>query len=1481
MGSGGTFKSLAVELTGRNAGLVRVLNDSGREVERFGGKVRSSSDRLSAGAVAAKGLGVAVVAVAAGLAYAVGKAVAFDKAMRNVNSLSKLNETQFKAMEKQVISMSTKLPQSATTLAEGLYDIASSGFQGADGLKVLDAAAKSASAGLTTTAVSSRAITAVLNAYGLQAKDAADVSDVLFSTVNLGVISFDELANNLGDVVGATAAAKVGIDEVGAAIATMTLSGIKGAQATTSLSSLTTKLVQPSTALADLYDKLGYKSGAAALETKGLHGVMEDLRVATGGNITTMLQLFPDIEAARGALALMANDGANYNKVADQITDKTKRAGSTQQVLNEQLKGVGAQWQLLTNKVDAAAISVGVKILPSLTRGMAATQNFGAAIGKMAAEIASKAAPGLNDLGDSASNVVEFLKQLGETALRGADQLGSALGGDVLQTFNSLAKVLNEVTGFALDNQSAVIALGIAYGVHALGGVQALNSGISLLGKGMNSAYDFISSLFIPRVADGGDVFDKMGARAKAAGSKVKAAFLEMAPAAAIGGVLALGVVAWQNYSQAASRAADITKSTQKVMNSFKVDELGAELKKAQDFISETNQRVSDIGTSNSLGGALADFFNVGKNFETLGMEDNLAKVQASADQTAQRIGQLQYNTVELFKVMGQPLPDAAKWINDVQGANGVVAQNVAMGQMGDLLDKLGPKLKAAGVDMGAAWSDQQMTNAVGALRDVTDGSGEAAAAQTAVISAMSGTSDALKTASDAADALKTSLDGLMGASIGVDKAQLDWLNGLSSLSTELKKNGATLSWSTQKGRDNHEAIIKQVEALQTVLVAGANAGDSQAQLTTKLLDGRNALIAVGTAAKIPKDAMVRLLAQYKLTPELVQTLIKESGAKPTQAKLAALAAEADRLGNKKPKPVVTAKTAGAQAALDKVNHMLDTLDGKTANTAVTNTVTNRFVTERVVKGQTATAGGHAVLENGGILNSYADGKLPDQAMIMQPKGDYGLVQWAEKKTGGEAFIPLANEKRGRSTDILSQVADRFGLMLVEKFTSGGFRYPAFKYPAFKFDPKGGARTTQTRQYMADKASRYAEYQNARYSAYEEYKDRVALSQTAAGRGAGALTPGLTAADTFGNLTTAKEARAQAAAELKAKNSRSPSDDAADYYRKPTISLKEYMAALKQAEVYQRQWNHTLSALSTKVGSDVVTALQGMGDEGQAIIRKMATASVADMKKMAAQIRAMNFTKFFTDTASDVKGHAQFQANLQALVKLGRADLASRFEDMGYDSAAGLAAAAVTAPGSTLSQLTSMLNQQEAFNDPKMQDAFKLAKLIQGSGGKLGVMGLSQASGMPIGDVLGLLTQYDSTLFGKIPANAMKQIRVDQGLLKAGKQPSGLANGAIVRGSDTGYYWGEPSSGGESLIPHGIDRRQRAIDLWQQTGRILGVGAGGSGGGNSVSISPGAISLTVYAPQAGATASEIKSVAQQVMTDGMGQLVRMITSGRR
>lgn len=81
-------------------------------------------------------------------------------------------------------------------------------------------------------------------------------------------------------------------------------------------------------------------------------------------------------------------------------------------------------------------------------------------------------------------------------------------------------------------------------------------------------------------------------------------------------------------------------------------------------------------------------------------------------------------------------------------------------------------------------------------------------------------------------------------------------------------------------------------------------------------------------------------------------------------------------------------------------------------------------------------AGSYAEYVAGGIdqLERYANGggRETHTAQIA-PAGAWRI--WAEPETGGEAYIPLARSKRGRSLAILAEVARRFGLALLDRTT--------------------------------------------------------------------------------------------------------------------------------------------------------------------------------------------------------------------------------------------------------------------------------------------------------------------------------------------------------------------------------------------------------------------------------------------------------------
>src|SRR5262245_39768794 len=118
---------------------VEIVGDS-RSLERALGRSTASS---SAFGKAMKAAGIAAgAALGVGLATAVKSAVDFDREMRNVNSIARLSEKQFQAVSKSVLGLAKDTGQAPKTLAQGLYDIVSSGFKAKQGIQVLRISAK-------------------------------------------------------------------------------------------------------------------------------------------------------------------------------------------------------------------------------------------------------------------------------------------------------------------------------------------------------------------------------------------------------------------------------------------------------------------------------------------------------------------------------------------------------------------------------------------------------------------------------------------------------------------------------------------------------------------------------------------------------------------------------------------------------------------------------------------------------------------------------------------------------------------------------------------------------------------------------------------------------------------------------------------------------------------------------------------------------------------------------------------------------------------------------------------------------------------------------------------------------------------------------------------------------------------------------------------------------------------------------------------
>ncbi len=364
--------------------------------------------------------------------YAIGKtvktAVDFDAAMRNVNSIAGLSEGQFQKLSGSVRDLAGTTAQTPQTLATGLYDLVSSGFEAGDALNVLEASANAATAGLTTTEVSTAAVAAVLNAYQMPAKKAGEVSDTLFKTVDRGVISFDQLAQNIGDVLPFSSSLGVSLNEVGASISTMTKGGINPAETMTRIKAVMTALISPSKELKATMTGLGYESATSMLKARGFQGTIDALARSTGGSKEKLAQLFPNVRALGGVMALTGNKA---KAASADVASFKNTVGATQKALSEQKKSTQFKFNQAKADAEALAVTVGSALLPALSDAAqnaskiaAGIEDAGNAIDSVAGKGSTKKAfgfltTGWNDIAGEAKNVANKISGMASQAWNG------------------------------------------------------------------------------------------------------------------------------------------------------------------------------------------------------------------------------------------------------------------------------------------------------------------------------------------------------------------------------------------------------------------------------------------------------------------------------------------------------------------------------------------------------------------------------------------------------------------------------------------------------------------------------------------------------------------------------------------------------------------------------------------------------------------------------------------------------------------------------------------------------------------------------------------------------------------------------------------------------------------------------------------------------------------------------------------------------
>lgn len=293
------------------------------------------------------GFTVAIAGVTAGIFGAAANFRTFAQQVAAIDSIAETTQTEVAKLASGVRQLAITMGVDAVESAKALYEIISSGIPPQNALTVLEQATKAAIAGITDVATAARVGVAVLNGYGLEVTQLGKVYDILFKTVQDGVVTFPELAANIGTVIPAARAAQVPLETLGAAFVVLTRAGIDAPEAATAINRAIIDLSAPAPEASKRLRDLGINLG----------NFQEVIRQISERKLTlsTITEIIPDQRGSRAVLIL----AQNFSLLNDEIGRMNEAAGSAQRAYNTLANTPQQQVAKFNAAIKDLSISVG------------------------------------------------------------------------------------------------------------------------------------------------------------------------------------------------------------------------------------------------------------------------------------------------------------------------------------------------------------------------------------------------------------------------------------------------------------------------------------------------------------------------------------------------------------------------------------------------------------------------------------------------------------------------------------------------------------------------------------------------------------------------------------------------------------------------------------------------------------------------------------------------------------------------------------------------------------------------------------------------------------------------------------------------------------------------------------------------------------------------------------------------------------------
>lgn len=339
-----------LDTTNYSQGLKGMQNQTEGTTNKIDSAFGKMTKSINAATFAKGAMAAAAIYVANKLRVTTKEVMEYQKQLGMVNTLLKVSRDELNKYGDEFERLSLRTGASKTEIADAAYQALSSGVGKEDLLGFLETASKTAIAGQATVEQSVGVIASIVNTYKMEMSEAGKVADWLLTIQNEGVTTVRELGDQLGDVTSISAALGVSLNDVGGAIAQMTVNGNNTAKTITMLKSMLSELSKEGQVAADNFKTLAGESFTEFIANGGTLQEamikMEEYAKKTNRSIT---DLFGSTDAGSAALNLA---GINAESFANKLNKVASSSGELETAYRTATDNIQSEWEKLVIAMD-------------------------------------------------------------------------------------------------------------------------------------------------------------------------------------------------------------------------------------------------------------------------------------------------------------------------------------------------------------------------------------------------------------------------------------------------------------------------------------------------------------------------------------------------------------------------------------------------------------------------------------------------------------------------------------------------------------------------------------------------------------------------------------------------------------------------------------------------------------------------------------------------------------------------------------------------------------------------------------------------------------------------------------------------------------------------------------------------------------------------------------------------------------------------